>query len=247
MTQVDFAQSIARERTRARIAVGFLAAILVFELISIALYGERLVVLERVRGHEDVASWAESSDTRVGVWDIVTFLFQIPTALTLLMWLHTAYGNLRRVGTGYTKQTPGWAVGYWFIPVLNIFRPYQIVKELSIRSADGNARVDREGDPGPTSVTLWWTAYFVSIFVIRGAQSAASRDPSVQQLIGATWTLIAGTAIRVLAAGLLISVVRFVDRRQAAFRPSEVPRQPDALPPVPPPAFEPPPPPSSAQ
>jgi hypothetical protein len=201
----EFAQAIARERTRARIAIAFLAIILLLELASIALYAERVMVLEAIRVKRRVQPWAEASDRRVQIWAIVTVLFQIPVALTFFMWVHTAYGNLRRVGSAATRWTPGWAVGYWFIPFLNVVRSFQIVKEIAVRTADSNARDDRKGESAPMSVALWYTFYVVSALLIRGATS--QNEPGLQALLVATETLAGATFLRIAAGVALIVII----------------------------------------
>ena len=57
-------------------------------------------------------------------------LMAIITGIIYLMWLHRAYQNLPALGVTKLDATPGWAVGYYFIPILNLFRPYQTMVEI---------------------------------------------------------------------------------------------------------------------
>ena len=45
------------------------------------------------------------------------------------MWVHRTYRNLSALGAAGLRRTPGWAVAYYFIPVLNLFRPFEVMRE----------------------------------------------------------------------------------------------------------------------
>lgn len=47
------------------------------------------------------------------------------------MWIYRIASNTRfSVGPRYMDFTPGWAVGWYFIPFANLWKPYQSMKEL---------------------------------------------------------------------------------------------------------------------
>ena len=47
------------------------------------------------------------------------------------------------------RFSPGWSVGWWFIPALNLLRPYQVIKEIW-RGSYPNTGADRQ--PAPLSL-----------------------------------------------------------------------------------------------
>ncbi len=47
-----------------------------------------------------------------------------------IMWFRRAYNNLSLSGREYTKYGEGWAAGAWFVPFLNLGRPYLIMQEI---------------------------------------------------------------------------------------------------------------------
>lgn len=53
----------------------------------------------------------------------------IASAVTFIMWFRRAYYNLHQL-KGNMLYGEGWAAGGWFIPVLNLYMPYQIMKDL---------------------------------------------------------------------------------------------------------------------
>lgn len=60
---------------------------------------------------------------------ILFFILFIASAITFIMWFRRAYFNLHQIGNDLLYGE-GWAAGSWFIPVLNLYMPYQIMKDL---------------------------------------------------------------------------------------------------------------------
>jgi hypothetical protein len=222
----DLRWGIQRERTLARIAVAFIGALSVVHLLSVIFQLERLGVLTKIRSQTPgILTAAQASDARIAVTGVAALLFMIPSVVMFLMWLFAAYRNLSLVGSKDADDTPGWAVGYFFIPFLNLYKPYVIVKELSLRSADGNVPVSREeGERGPALVAIWWIAFLFSGIVSEIGVLASAGNKGLDRLEWATQMLVAGNGRRVLAGGLVIAVILSIDRKQALFRePQPVP------------------------
>lgn len=45
-------------------------------------------------------------------------------------WIHRAYRNLLALDQVRPRFSPGWAIGWYFVPVMNLFRPYQVMSEI---------------------------------------------------------------------------------------------------------------------
>jgi hypothetical protein len=67
---------------------------------------------------------------------------------------------------------PGWAVGYFFIPILNLFRPYQVAKEVA-EGSDPASIGDVSSQPNvgqKPPIGVWWTMWIITGLL---SQSAA--------------------------------------------------------------------------
>ena len=53
------------------------------------------------------------------------------------MWMFRAYNNVDAVAPGARRYDGGWAIGSWFVPILNLFRPKQIINDIW-RAATGS-------------------------------------------------------------------------------------------------------------
>jgi amino acid transporter len=47
-----------------------------------------------------------------------------------IMWFRRAYYNLHMLPWHTARHTEGWAAGSWFIPILSLFWPYQIMDDI---------------------------------------------------------------------------------------------------------------------
>lgn len=127
--------------------------------------------------------------------------------VSFLIWFHRAYKNIKTMGRN--RFTPGWAIGAWAVPFLNLVRPYQMMKELTTESPRHRPLYP------PNAVGLWWSTVLINI-VLNGALERIQTD-TVDELI--TWDTIRpfGGLLWLIAGGLLISLVRRVTRAQDAW------------------------------
>ena len=98
----------------------------------------------------------------------------VVAAVSFLFWFRRAYGNAQALGLR-GAHSPGWAVGAWFVPILNLFRPAQIAFEMW-RHAGKDLT-------GPTSIVgLWWTGFLVYNFGRRiGDAMLQARDDDMHR------------------------------------------------------------------
>ncbi|HYU57511.1 MAG TPA: DUF4328 domain-containing protein [Actinomycetota bacterium] len=139
-----------------------------------------------------------------------------------LVWQHRSQSNLRALGMQDLRYTPGWAVGWWFIPVANIWMPYLTVRELW-RASDPAAGPSDWKTRQARPVLAWWLTYLlpgvviVPLFVIAAVQAADTEDvlPLLRVLQAMT---IGGAVLQVAAAALATVIVLTVTRNQVAKR-----------------------------
>lgn len=67
------------------------------------------------------------------LWPLFRLLLAIPLCLLsffFLFWLGRAYANMNRITQDSADHHYGWAVGSWFIPLLNIYWPLTFIREM---------------------------------------------------------------------------------------------------------------------
>jgi hypothetical protein len=95
--------------------------------------------------------------------NIVQLVTTVVGAVLFLVWLRRAYGNLGALGVGRPRRERGWAVGGWFVPLVNLVIPKQVANDVW-RAGEPDLR---PGDPGwqarPVApVVHWWWALWLS-------------------------------------------------------------------------------------
>jgi len=98
--------------------------------------------------------------------DLVGLLISLPqllvillTGIIFLMWIHRANRNARRLGAQGMTFTPGWSVGWYFIPIANLWKPYYAMKEIWQAST---APTSWPSQKPPSLLSTWWTLWIVS-------------------------------------------------------------------------------------
>jgi len=113
----------------------------------------------------------------LGLGQLVVY---IVTGVALLMWIHRANRNARALGAKYMTFSPGWSVGWCFIPILNLWKPYQAMKEIWQASANPDSWASQ--DP-PSLVGNWWGLWLVSNFLGQMSFRLALRAETEQALL----------------------------------------------------------------
>ena len=70
------------------------------------------------------------NDNRTLLIAVVAMLVNIATIVVFLIWINRANKNSRALGAQNMQFTPGWCVGWWFIPIASLWKPYQAVREI---------------------------------------------------------------------------------------------------------------------
>jgi uncharacterized protein DUF4328 len=167
----------------------------------------------------------------------IASLVALATIVTWLVWQHRVTANVWARGHRIATR-PGWAVGWWFIPIAHLWMPAVALARVYRASLASSGRPARAW-----IVAGWWAAYILPSLVVLGvllpkflhAIELATPDqtgaftldltPVFRAL--ASWTLV--TVPSAIVAGVLaITIVSRIDRAQAfETSPEWIPPRPD--------------------
>lgn len=146
-----------------------------------------------------------------GIGSLVSFIL-------LMVWFYRSHKNLQSFNTMGLKYSPGWAVGSWFIPILNLFRPFQITHEIWTASDPEASTVSWKQGKYSLVTILWWisaltysgislTSSITAIMKVasEGAQMAATQTPTISIPVMVAY---------IIYCVLSISVVTLINDRQ---------------------------------
>ena len=114
---------------------------------------------------------ASANAQRVVMIAGLTVLLRIVTFFVFGRWIVLAHRNLPALGAQYLDFTPGWAVGWFFIPFANLWKPFQAMRSLW-RSSHSVHRPEIQ--ESTWVLPTWWTLWLSFAFLSNIAQQMSS-------------------------------------------------------------------------
>jgi hypothetical protein len=127
-------------------------ALLIYMIARLALFGA--TVWAYLSGGLDDSARTLAIAAMAGGLFLIAF---IACVIIVGRWIYRASANAHALSDEMTIS-PGWAVGWFFVPVMNLFRPYQAMREVWLAS---HFRGNWHGEPTPSLVGLWWGLWIV--------------------------------------------------------------------------------------
>ena len=207
----------------------------------------RISLLSEIRsGSYSKVGQVRGADAAVNTTEAIVSLLFVTTVVFWCVWQHHAQYNATRLASGPLQFTPGWAVGWWFIPIANLWKPFQTVRELWKASHGGDAWRTL----GTWPLIGWWWAIWIASNVhfwagsngggVSFGTSPTGTPVTPSDVINRDLWELLSTALTVVAALLAIKIVRAVTDLQQRASKDWLPSAPSAtlwaaLPPPPPP------------
>jgi len=138
---------------------------------------------------------------------------QIALVVLFCVWIYRAHTNVDALGASGLEFTPGWCVGWFFIPIANLFKPSQAVREIFIASDPELDDTTRRYGMAPWNLKLWWGAW-IAHNVVANIYLRISWSSSPQDSAQAVWIGVTSNVLNITASSLAISVVYSIHRHQ---------------------------------
>lgn len=106
---------------------------------------------------------ANSNDLRVIVVSVVDLFVFLITMILFCVWVFRSNVNIRALGAKGFKVSPSWAVGFFFIPIFNLWKPYEAMNEVWWASHDISSW-QRRKNLESNIVSRWWFVWVLSLF-----------------------------------------------------------------------------------
>ncbi|MER5515989.1 DUF4328 domain-containing protein [Streptomyces sp. NPDC002763] len=109
----------------------------------------------------------DASLRRSGLISMVFVYLMTLTTVLFLVWLARSRRNAQELSPEATVPSPGWTIGAWFIPVVNLFAPRRCVLDIGHAGSPSWEKRDT------TLVNLWWAAWIGHALLLTAANLAA--------------------------------------------------------------------------
>jgi hypothetical protein len=196
-------ENAAKLQSRTRLVVLAIWAVIALEIVTV--FGQ----LAEFAGMVDLATGEDGLTLLIALSYMAYAVAMIVCIVLVCMWIHRAHSNLHEAGIDGLEFTPGWAVGWYFIPFANLVKPYGAMRELWNASHGETRNFDA---PAPSLINWWWAAWIIGNIVSNISAQLALRDPSfisTGALIGAV-----GSLLSLAAALMLLQIVQGIGAAQ---------------------------------
>lgn len=154
---------------------------------------------------------AESNDARQRIVGIMQTAVFVVTAILILKWIHRANFNVRQLGAAGMQFTPGWSIGWYFIPIANLWKPYQAMKEIWKASKNPANWQDQS----VSSVLPWWWFFWIISNILGMASFRMSlRAEELNELVAANLVTLLSDVVDIPLNLIVLAIIARVYEMQ---------------------------------
>ena len=149
---------------------------------------------------------------------IIVFFISL---IIYFIWIRQAYRNLYSLQLKPTEYSSAWAIGAYFVPFLNLVRPYTMMKEIWYGSqpvSDETNFHSSESHFGLSSsgfIKLWWGAFLFDQFITIRSLRFGMKAESYQQILVSYWMDIISGVTGIVVLIILLYLIQTVNEWQS--------------------------------
>lgn len=159
------------------------------------------VLLQSVmNGAEITDEAANANDIREVLVALLGLVVFVPLGITYFVLLKRLSKNLHSLTDEPMAFSPGWAVGWHFVPIMNLIKPYHVMKELW--NVAGLDQVHGSG-----IISMWWGCWLLGNILSRVSSKMFGEDASLGMMLSGTAMDLASSVLMIVAGVLLLKLV----------------------------------------
>lgn len=155
----------------------------------------------------------QTSDLLQLVTAALTLLAFAVSGFLILKWIYRVNSNAH-VYSSEMKVSPGWNVGFFFVPIANLWKPFQGIRETWEVST-------MHGWDVPGWVRWWWGLWLASNFLGNASFRVELGAETIQDMMVAAFLDTVSAIVGIPVALLLIRLIRTLTAAQEAMRHGE--------------------------
>jgi hypothetical protein len=173
---------------RAKLAITFIWIVMGFQIVStISSFFQYLLLKDVAEGNSITPEAANSNDVRQAIVLILFSILYIFSVIFFIQWFRRAYFN-QEVKFKSMASTNGWTSGAWFVPILNLFKPFQLMQEMYENAEDYllEKKLIDEKKSRKLIIGWWWGLWIGTGVISRISSSFQNSADDIGELIGST-------------------------------------------------------------
>ena len=149
----------------------------------------------------------KANNIREQIISIISLLINIISGIIFIQWFRRAYYNLHQL-VKHLSFSEGWAAGSWFVPILNLFRPFQIMKELFEETKKILTKKDIKIDENFSInfLDLWWGLWIINAII--GQIIFHYQDKTYEDLFESNILSIISNVIDIVLGFITIKIIK---------------------------------------
>ena len=177
-------------------------------LMGLSNYFQYRMILGWENGEMYSMEAAQANDSRqiwIAVLMVIIFVVHF---VTFIMWFRRAYFNLH-LRVRNLEHSEGWAAGSWFVPFVNLYMPYQIMRELYLETYAllGGKKGQYPENYTTAYVGWWWFLVIVTSIASRIDSFYARGAEEIPELITSSLISAISSLLEIPAALLTVKVI----------------------------------------
>lgn len=200
---------------RAQLAMIFVWLSLGAMLITLIVVFYQLTLMNEVKSDGasmDLLYRVQTSDTLVTAINSIFALVYIGSWIAFISWYRRAYFNLHSLTKGL-QLSEGWASGAWFVPIYNLWAPFNIGQDLFKHSERLliNGGLTKHKESRLQTLGLWW-AFWIGAIVISAFKSGLKPEAdelfTIDEFINYCYAAIGSGVVFIVAGIFAIKMIK---------------------------------------
>lgn len=217
--------------TKHVVLFSFLCTLLATAYLTIKSYGTQAVLARIGAGEQLPADQIHELMLSLATIESIASIIVVATAISMLtffIWLFKSYKNAVFLSKTQAQFSPYWAVGWFFIPLLNLYKPYQVIQDLWKRTFSESFHQNFITQYGPKLIQVWWLINIANQIASLMTNYAASQvkditDQTFAQvgqhyLFLMEWMTISSLLSVPVLAGFMFIVFNITEKQQTSYQ-----------------------------
>lgn len=194
---------------KARVLTITIWIVMVLEIVSIYSSILQYNILDKLKNgivlQDSVLNGNDNREQTIALIYLIVFII---SAIFFIRWFRNSYRNLYARGVNL-KHNESWTIWSWFVPILNIFRPYQMMKDMFEKSDQLIKLKNPDYVLNKKSIVgVWWTIWLINNYVGKYAFKANIKGETIDDFMLGTFGDIANSIIGIVLAIVTINMIK---------------------------------------
>lgn len=189
-----------------------------FDLLSLWENQQLLIIMSEDTPYSEAMSLADNVDSILFISGITLIAISIFGFIMSAIWIYRASKNAAIMEPYPGRIRPGWAVGWYFIPFANLWKPFVALKEI------WNSSFSPALSPiAPATALLgfWWAAYIANHILVAGLLRMQRRTDDIELYMTINNVMLFSTVLSTFSSFLFIKIMQQISARQMAWSSNE--------------------------